>query len=95
MMKLSNHKTERAQQTKIWREQRKIARRQQELDAERARAERDQTAAMAYDDQQATKDGRTVDRLSAADSFDARLPAEGQSDGRVVYRTIDSKSPPG
>src|SRR6266403_1517596 len=45
MMKLSNHKTERAQQTKIWREQRKIARRQQELDAERARADRDQTCA--------------------------------------------------
>jgi hypothetical protein len=43
----------------------------------------------------ATKDGRTADRLSEADSFDARLAAEGKSDGRVVYRTIDSQNPPG
>jgi hypothetical protein len=43
---------ERAQQAKVWREQREIARRQQELDAEQARAERDQAAAMPYDDQQ-------------------------------------------
>ena len=43
---------ERALRAKIWREQREDARRREELDAERARAERDQAAATAYEAQQ-------------------------------------------
>jgi hypothetical protein len=42
---------ERALRAKIWREQREDARRREELDAERARAERDQAAAPAYEEQ--------------------------------------------
>ena len=42
---------ERALRAKIWREQREDARRREELDAELARAEREQAAATAYEEQ--------------------------------------------
>jgi hypothetical protein len=43
---------ERAFKAKIWREQREDARRREELDAERIRAERDQAAPTAYEEPQ-------------------------------------------